>query len=366
MKNKKNILLLGLSMFSETGGIQTVCKTIAFALKSNSCIRFMTLSLNDHLADPRYIQASQFKGFQRKKISYILSSLIKGNRSSTIIITHIHLLPLAFLIRFTNPRSKMIMLAHGTEIRKKISSWKKRFLQEHIQIWAVSKFTASELTRIHQLKDNVIVINNCLDPWFQIPARFDKPEHLLKKYQLVSDQPILLTVCRLSRHEHLKGYDTVIDSMPDILKKYPNTHYLICGPATPGELERLNRSICNKNLQRHISLTGYLPEEELSNHYLLADIFIMPSSKEGFGLVFIEAAVCGCQIISGSKDGSSDALLNGKTGTMADPSCPGTLLAAINSCLSTKRTMQDQKQQQQMVIDHFGFKQYQQKIQQLV
>ena len=74
-----------------------------------------------------------------------------------------------------------------------------------------------------------------------------------------------------------------------------------------------------KNLTNNFILTGYIEDKELTDHYLLADVFVMPSTQEGFGIVFLEALVCGLPVIAGNKDGSVDALLNGKLGKLIDP-----------------------------------------------
>lgn len=57
----------------------------------------------------------------------------------------------------------------------------------------------------------------------------------------------------------------------------------------------------------------------MAAHFNLADIYVMPSTKEGFGLVFIEAMHYGKPVIAGNKDGSADALDNGKFGLLIDP-----------------------------------------------
>ncbi len=68
-----------------------------------------------------------------------------------------------------------------------------------------------------------------------------------------------------------------------------------------------------------MTLAGYIPEEELNDHYNLCDVFAMPSKGEGFGIVFLEAMACGKPVLAGNKDGSVDALLGGKLGALVDP-----------------------------------------------
>jgi glycosyltransferase involved in cell wall biosynthesis len=64
---------------------------------------------------------------------------------------------------------------------------------------------------------------------------------------------------------------------------------------------------------------GFIKEEELAQHFLLAGTYIMPSQNEGFGIVFIEAAFYGLNVVAGNMDGSKDALLNGQLGFLVNP-----------------------------------------------
>ncbi|MBA7664368.1 GDP-mannose-dependent alpha-(1-6)-phosphatidylinositol monomannoside mannosyltransferase [subsurface metagenome] len=68
-----------------------------------------------------------------------------------------------------------------------------------------------------------------------------------------------------------------------------------------------------------VILTGYVPDNKLVDYYNLCDVFVMPSKKEGFGIVFLEALACGKPVIAGNKDGSVDAILNGNLGALVDP-----------------------------------------------
>ena len=74
---------------------------------------------------------------------------------------------------------------------------------------------------------------------------------------------------------------------------------------------------------------GRIPESEKVAHYNLADVFVMPSYGEGFGIALIEAAACGIPIVGSSADGSRDALLDGRLGRMVDPKKPDELIEAI-------------------------------------
>src|SRR5205823_4389736 len=72
----------------------------------------------------------------------------------------------------------------------------------------------------------------------------------------------------------------------------------------------------------------------LADYYRLADIFVMPSTQEGFGIVFLEAAAAGLKLVGGNRDGSIDALADGVIGLAIDPSDPQELVRAIRQALT--------------------------------
>lgn len=362
MKNKLNVLFLSLNTFDTTGGIQKVCRTLSHSLEAIFGSTLRMLSLYDDQPDEKYISNVCFTGFKGSRTSFIINAVVKGANSSTIIISHINLISIVLLIRIFNRSSKIIMLAHGTEVWRGLPLWKKKFIETRVHVWSVSGYTRRILNDHHQIRAFNSVVNNCVDPFFQLPVKFDKPEYLFKRYALSAGQPVLLTLCRLSEHEHFKGYDRVIILMKRLLNDFPDLHYLLCGQADQKEFDRLRHLIAKNNLNHHISLPGFIPEKELTDHYLLADVFVLPSQKEGFGLVFVEAAACGCRVICGNADGSPDATLNGKLGSMIDPSNSEELYQAICQNLNLQINAQVKKYQQAFALRHFGYPQYQRKI----
>jgi len=360
------MLFLTLNIFSSIGGIQTVCRTLAFAFSSIYGRELKVLALEDEATDNRYIPSQYFKGYKKNKMCFAFEAIREGYRHHTIMISHINLLPLTLLIKIFNKKSKIIMLAHGAEICRPKALWKRWFIRKHVNCWAVSCFTAENLYRFHGIDKNVQVVNNCLDPFFHVPDKFSKPIYLLNRYGLSMGQSILMTVCRIGQHELEKGYDKIIKLLTQIKEQFPDIHYLLCGQAEQSEQQRLQALINQNMLNTHVTLTGSIPIHELTDHYLLADTFILPSNKEGFGIVFTEASACGCQLIAGGSDGSRDALLNGKTGLLVNSSSPEELFNAIIRQLKTKWNREDKRAQQELTIKHFGYPLYESKIRQLL
>ncbi len=362
------IVLISLNTFSCTGGIPQVAKNLTYAL-SQICKEqgrhFQALALYDETSDIRYVDARTFNGFKQNRFLFLQQIISHQKKAEIIILSHINLLPLAFILRKINKQVKLVLIAHGIEIWSKLPNWKKRLLKNDIYTWSVSEFTKSEMTCMHKVPDaRISVLHNCLDPFFQVPVSFNKPRDLVKRYKL-NDVKILLSITRMENHDIHKGYDKIIKIMPDLLKRYPKLHYLLCGKGHPKEILRLRQLIKELQLERHVTLTGFIAVEELKDHYLLADLFVLPSKKEGFGIAFIEAAACGRHTISGNTDGSTEAMLNGKLGQMINPDDPEALQQAIINGLSIPTPISMQHRQR-LCLDHFSAIKYQENITKLL
>ena len=160
-------------------------------------------------------------------------------------------------------------------------------------------------------------------------------------------------VSRLSSEEQYKGYDQVINVLKKLNTDQTIIKYIIAGKADVQELSRVKQLITEQGLSDKVILTGFVKEQELIDHYLLADIFVLPSKGEGFGIVLIEALACGRKLIAGNKDGSVDALMNGELGTLVDPDDLDQLKLAIIDSLNDIKY--DSLTIQESAQNNFGF-----------
>ncbi|MCH8004178.1 MAG: glycosyltransferase family 4 protein [Nanoarchaeota archaeon] len=132
---------------------------------------------------------------------------------------------------------------------------------------------------------------------------------------------ILLSVANLTRR---KGIDIIISVLLDIVKKYPDLKYIIIGKGE--EENELKEMVKNLNLTKNVIFWHTLvPDESLANFYNASDIFILMSrtigqAVEGFGIVYVEAGALGKPVIGGKSGGTSDAVIDGKTGFLINPS----------------------------------------------
>jgi glycosyltransferase involved in cell wall biosynthesis len=232
-----------------------------------------------------------------------------------ILCGHLNFAPVAFII-YRLTKIPYWIIVHGTEAWDVQEPLKIKALQAANQIISVSRYTRNRLINEQGISLEKISL---------LPVTFDasrfkissKSYYLLKRYGLEPQQPIILTVGRLSRYDRYKGYDQILKSLPKIRDEIPNIHYILVGKGD--DRLRIEQLISQLNLQNCVTLAGFVPDDELCDYYNLCDVFAMPSKGEGFGIVYLEALACGKPTVGGNQDGAIDALCQGELGALVNP-----------------------------------------------
>jgi phosphatidylinositol alpha-1,6-mannosyltransferase len=132
----------------------------------------------------------------------------------------------------------------------------------------------------------------------------------VEQYGLAGSQ-VLMTVARLWSGDIYKGVDVTIRALPKILSQFPDVKYLVVGRGD--DQPRLAQLAEDLGVAERVVFAGFVPDDLLVAHYRLADAYVMPS-REGFGIVYLEAMACGVPTVSGNDDGSADPLQDGRVG----------------------------------------------------
>jgi phosphatidyl-myo-inositol dimannoside synthase len=164
------------------------------------------------------------------------------------------------------------------------------------------------------------------------PGRQDLPsaaEASAFRKSLIGHNRLVLMVGRLA--EVHKGFDTAIQALPEILRAVPDTSLVIAGPGDPAALATLART---NGVADHVVFTGQIARSELTGLFAACDLFLLPGREvqgtaEGFGVVFLEAALAGKAAVGGRSGGVAEAVLDGETGLLVDGSVPGEVASAV-------------------------------------
>ena len=220
-----------------------------------------------------------------------------------------------------------------------------KFLFEKIEkkadaVLTVSKYTQADLlNHFPKLKDRVFVTHEAasftFQP-FQVPADLELAK---KKYSL--KQPFVLFVGSLKAH---KNIPVLIEALSALRKEKEIPHELVLvGGQDKKEKELL--ALIKKN-NRFVKILSGLKDEELVLFYNLAEVFVLPSLWEGFGLPVLEAMACGTPVLSSDRASLPEVV--GEAGRLFDPTRVDELKELLYNVLQKKDL------RQKMRVDGFA------------
>lgn len=250
------------------------------------------------------------------------------------------------------------IVVHGLEGWDLVHPQRQRALRHADRVLAVSRYTRDRLLAEQNLDPDRVVIlpNTILGNNFQIAP---KPSYLLQRYGLTPEQPVILTVTRLGRSARYKGYDRLLQALVKIRHSIPEVRYILAGKGD--DLPRIQDLVAKLGLQECVTLAGFIPDEELCAHYNLCDVFALPSTGEGFGIVYLEALACGKPVLGGDRDGTLEPLDYGKFGCVVDPEDTEAIadnLMAILQGTHPNRTLFKPEILRQKALERFDFPQF--------
>jgi glycosyltransferase involved in cell wall biosynthesis len=188
-------------------------------------------------------------------------------------------------------------------------------------VYPVSRYTAERMTAWGVERTRIRVLPASVDgETFRAPAASGR------------EGTVLLTVARLSGSEQAKGIDRVLAALPAVRARFPSVRYRIGG--TGDDMPRLRALAERLGVEDAVDFLGDVPADGLPGCLSSADVFVMPSRNEGFGIVLIEALACGVPVIACGLEGSRDALKEGRLGRLVDPTVAGELEGAIIATLA--------------------------------
>lgn len=136
--------------------------------------------------------------------------------------------------------------------------------------------------------------------------------HIAKRAELgiPRNSLVILSVGELNKN---KNHETIIRAIAKLKKT--NIYYLICGQ---GPLKEYLKELIKKlGMEKQIYLMGY--REDIIEFYKIADIFILPSFREGLSVALMEAMACGLPVICSGIRGNRDLIIDGKGGYLVNP-----------------------------------------------
>lgn len=172
---------------------------------------------------------------------------------------------------------------------------------------------------------NVEIIPNGIDL-----ARFkDLNRDDARKSLGLNNEFVIMTVARL---EKVKGINYLIRAMAAEDLRKINYKLLIIGEGSEGKV--LRELVKGLNLGERVAFLGEVSNDKIPGYLAAADCFVLPSLKEGFGIVVLEAQAAGLPVVASRVGGILDLIEDGKTGLLVASADAGQVAAAINRVYS--------------------------------
>jgi glycosyltransferase involved in cell wall biosynthesis len=330
-----NTLLLAPELFTTDSGIPRILRLYLKALGELATAqggRVDFVALNDAAIEPVKLQpygsSALAEGIacHRDKLQFVRATLRLSRRADFLLCGHVAQLPVAWLAGCLRPSLRYALVAHGIEVWRPFSFWERRALRGAWRIFCISEFTKRELLRHVALDESrLVVLPNALDP--QLAADEAAPVNPSPTL------PVILTVSRLSYSDRYKGIDHLIEAMPAIIRAEPAAKLRIVGRGDDlSRLQALSRSLA---VDGAVEFAGFVSDADLRGEFARCRIFALPSEKEGFGLVYLEAMAHGKPCL-GARAGGTPEVITAETGVLVEyGDVPGLATATLAALRQT-------------------------------
>jgi glycogen(starch) synthase len=219
--------------------------------------------------------------------------------------------------RFDSP---LVTTIHATE-HGRHQGWVDKHPQSHIhgvERWIANRadrvivcsfYMREQIVDIFDVPDeNVEVIWNGIDPDDLRAGGRAELERLRAQFAAPDERLVLL----IGRLVYEKGFQHALEAMPDLIERVPSTRFLVAGSGT--HEQELRRQAADLGLMDHGTFLGWIGDDVLHSLYRIADLCVVPSIYEPFGLVALEAMASGCPCIVADTGGLREVVPHDEAG----------------------------------------------------
>jgi 1,4-alpha-glucan branching enzyme len=236
-----------------------------------------------------------------------------------------------------------------TTLQSNIQNREISLMEEASTVLVCSEYMKSEVSKLDsRFEAKLKVIPNGVDlSYFHCPVEID--DHL-SEYILTQDH-IVFSIGRIVPE---KGFQTLIEAVPHVLKNHSNVKFIIGGT---GPLEKKYHDLIKaKDLGQYIKLIGFVNDEERNQLLNSCHVAVFPSLYEPFGIAALEAMIAKKPIVVSNTGGLTSFVKNGVTGLTVTPGSPEELAKAISVLLSNRPlAMKMAHKGQQLALNEYNW-----------
>src|SRR5215467_9480576 len=212
----------------------------------------------------------------------------------------------------------------------------KQVLRGAARIFAVSKFTCTEIEKLFEIPTcRIEVVYNAIDERFlRGHASASDRELIEQRYQV--NYPFLLYAGRVSPHKNVVRMIEAFSALKTELERdqaYPDLKLIIIGDDLSGNPD-LRRTVVRSGVQNDVRFLGFVPIEVLRIFYDEAKVFVFPSLYEGFGLPPLEAMAHGTPVVTSNVSSLPEVV--GNAAVLVNPENVFEIMRALHRVLMDK------------------------------
>lgn len=330
MSNARNCVVVTLDYPPERGGVARYLGNLVQA--SQGSIKAVYVPEEHEVTGPGEVKAVRFFWPLWPRWAPAISFFRDLGRDgeTTALISQVLPLGTAAWVASFFSRTKYSILLHGLDLRLALTSYKKRWLVHRIlrraeAVFVNSAFVGAEVERSFSGIKSVL-----LSPGVE-PQSFPSRTEARKQLEIPEERFQLLAVTRLVPR---KGIDQLLAALAFLPA---SVHLTVVGS---GNDEKRLLELARPYGER-VHFYPQLEDLERNAWYAASDVFVLPTRDEGndvegFGIVFLEAALAGLPSIAGKSGGVTEAVLDEETGLLVDPLDPSAIATAIRRLLDDR------------------------------
>ncbi len=177
-------------------------------------------------------------------------------------------------------------------------------------------------------EEKVAVIPNGIDPEDLVTPDAAELQRLRSEFAAPGERLVLL----IGRLVYEKGFQIALEAMPELIQRLPGTRFLVAGSGT--HEQELRSQAQELGLMDHGTFLGWIGDDVLHSLYRIADVCVVPSIYEPFGLVALEAMASGCPCIVADTGGLREVVPNEDVGLRFRDRDPVSLGKALERLLT--------------------------------
>jgi phosphatidyl-myo-inositol dimannoside synthase len=319
------------------GGIQQASRLTAAALAEIAPPYGWTvdfLSLNDsreHHAFALNGSSVPFSGFGRAKARFVLSAMAHARAGTRIVVAaHPNLGVAAAQMKMLQPRLKTVVISHGIEVWQQLPVLRRKAFLTADLLVAPSRYTIGKIVETQGASEQ----KTRRLPWPLSPDFLDLASHA-GTLPVPADFPrglVVLATARLASDEKYKGVDQLIRAVSRLAPQMPPLRLAVI--ASGDDLPRHEQLAQELGIGDRVRFFPGLSQAEIGGCCSGSDVFALPSTGEGFGLVFLEAMAFGKPLIGAAAGGVTDIIEHGKNGLLVEPGNIDSLTLALERLVS--------------------------------